>query len=120
MNNIEDLKPKKKEIKAYSPNDPNRSFNQAIDLYETYHTAKIETLLKSIVPSRIWIVGISDCEGNYVVAICATKEIAERELFKARDNLVKEWKKMETFFEEQRSEERRVGKECRSRWSPYH
>ena len=22
--------------------------------------------------------------------------------------------------EEQRSEERRVGKECRSRWSPYH
>src|SRR5256886_16634243 len=26
------------------------------------------------------------------------------------------WKKLET----QRSEERRVGKECRSRWSPYH
>src|SRR5256886_4650126 len=24
------------------------------------------------------------------------------------------------FAEEQRSEERRVGKECRSRWSPYH
>src|SRR5258708_7351403 len=24
------------------------------------------------------------------------------------------------FFEENRSEERRVGKECRSRWSPYH
>ena len=23
-------------------------------------------------------------------------------------------------FEEYRSEERRVGKECRSRWSPYH
>ena len=23
-------------------------------------------------------------------------------------------------FHEQRSEERRVGKECRSRWSPYH
>ena len=23
-------------------------------------------------------------------------------------------------FEEARSEERRVGKECRSRWSPYH
>ena len=28
----------------------------------------------------------------------------------------------EEFFEdlEERSEERRVGKECRSRWSPYH
>ena len=24
------------------------------------------------------------------------------------------------FFERVRSEERRVGKECRSRWSPYH
>ena len=24
------------------------------------------------------------------------------------------------FFGGQRSEERRVGKECRSRWSPYH
>src|SRR3712207_9205753 len=24
------------------------------------------------------------------------------------------------FMKEQRSEERRVGKECRSRWSPYH
>ena len=23
-------------------------------------------------------------------------------------------------YEEMRSEERRVGKECRSRWSPYH
>src|SRR3712207_7692269 len=25
-----------------------------------------------------------------------------------------------TFYEANRSEERRVGKECRSRWSPYH
>ena len=25
-----------------------------------------------------------------------------------------------TFFSNLRSEERRVGKECRSRWSPYH
>ena len=24
------------------------------------------------------------------------------------------------FYEAERSEERRVGKECRSRWSPYH
>ena len=27
---------------------------------------------------------------------------------------------MATFYKEVRSEERRVGKECRSRWSPYH
>ena len=25
-----------------------------------------------------------------------------------------------TFMPQERSEERRVGKECRSRWSPYH
>ena len=31
-------------------------------------------------------------------------------------NLMKQAQKMQR----QRSEERRVGKECRSRWSPYH
>ena len=28
--------------------------------------------------------------------------------------------KLESLFYDDRSEERRVGKECRSRWSPYH
>ena len=31
-----------------------------------------------------------------------------------------EHKLMQFFFFDERSEERRVGKECRSRWSPYH
>ena len=30
------------------------------------------------------------------------------------------WKKYKEYLEKRRSEERRVGKECRSRWSPYH
>ena len=30
------------------------------------------------------------------------------------------WQNHETEFYQFRSEERRVGKECRSRWSPYH
>ena len=30
------------------------------------------------------------------------------------------WDEANSHFEEVRSEERRVGKECRSRWSPYH
>src|ERR1039457_290173 len=30
------------------------------------------------------------------------------------------WEEMALLREEKRSEERRVGKECRSRWSPYH
>ena len=30
------------------------------------------------------------------------------------------WKEGRVFHNAERSEERRVGKECRSRWSPYH
>ena len=30
------------------------------------------------------------------------------------------WKYLDLYCEKMRSEERRVGKECRSRWSPYH
>ena len=33
---------------------------------------------------------------------------------------LEEFKEIEKYFNDQRSEERRVGKECRSRWSPYH
>ena len=50
---------------------------------------------------KIWVVGVSDCEGNSIKAICATKEIAERELFKARDELVKEWKEMQKYFNQE-------------------
>ena len=35
------------------------------------------------------------------------------EIIKIEDIVIKD-------FKENRSEERRVGKECRSRWSPYH
>jgi hypothetical protein len=47
---------------------------------------------------KVWVVGISDCEANSIVAICTTKEIAERELFKARDKLIDEWKEMEEYI----------------------
>ena len=33
---------------------------------------------------------------------------------------LKEYKALQKKMKELRSEERRVGKECRSRWSPYH
>jgi hypothetical protein len=46
---------------------------------------------------KIWIVGVSDCEGNSIRCVCATKKIAERELFKARDELVAEWKEMDEY-----------------------
>ncbi len=50
---------------------------------------------------KIWIVGVCDCEGNSIKCVCATKEIAERELFKARDELVFEFKKMGVFTEKE-------------------
>lgn len=40
---------------------------------------------------QVWIVGVSDCEANSIKVICSTKKIAERELFKIRDNLIAEW-----------------------------
>ncbi len=36
-----------------------------------------------------------------------------------REKLKTEMERLHTYIT-QRSEERRVGKECRSRWSPYH
>ena len=48
----------------------------------------------------IWVVGISDCESNSIVAICTTKEIAEREMFKTRDKLVANWKEMDGLGED--------------------
>jgi hypothetical protein len=45
----------------------------------------------------VYQVGISDVESTSIVCICSTLEIAERELFKARDELVSHWKKMAEF-----------------------
>ena len=38
----------------------------------------------------------------------------------AQDVFTRLWAKPQIWQDNPRSEERRVGKECRSRWSPYH
>ena len=55
------------------------------------------------------------------------KEVAERIIAETdsknygRLSILSSWKlKIEKIIDVSRSEERRVGKECRSRWSPYH
>ena len=49
------------------------------------------------------------------------KNTHNEELYIRQDNLSdKLFDKSSIFFDIERSEERRVGKECRSRWSPYH
>src|SRR2546429_9304880 len=80
-------------------------------------------------------VKIPDCQ---VAALCdvnqAARERAQTRLFTATSTKAKEYKTMRELFADKdvdavsiatpnhwhRSEERRVGKECRSRWSPYH
>src|SRR2546427_5573367 len=49
-------------------------------------------------------------------AVCADSYIREEELILQLAQPLKDLK----FDDRTRSEERRVGKECRSRWSPYH
>src|SRR5688572_32539354 len=52
----------------------------------------------------------------------ASLDASKLELERTRQEI--EYRVVETFYaalmNERRSEERRVGKECRSRWSPYH
>ena len=44
-------------------------------------------------------------------------DIPDPQRYFCKDFMQKEW---ELLWPKVRSEERRVGKECRSRWSPYH
>ena len=48
------------------------------------------------------------------------KLIENEELSKYSTIALKEIMEEKVFYKQKRSEERRVGKECRSRWSPYH
>ena len=57
---------------------------------------------------------------RYFLAVAQQESItkAAEYLFIAQPSLSRRMQKLES--ELNRSEERRVGKECRSRWSPYH
>ena len=46
--------------------------------------------------------------------------MAIRNIVKEGDPILNKVCRPVTNFDDRRSEERRVGKECRSRWSPYH
>ena len=41
---------------------------------------------------KVYLVGNRDCESNTIQSVCATRGIAEKELFKARDMLINIWK----------------------------
>ena len=54
---------------------------------------------------KVWVVAVSDCEANHTVAICSTKKLAKRELFKKRDELIKEWQESYEFFKKENRED---------------
>src|ERR1039457_3435143 len=55
-----------------------------------------------------------------VVGNILSHGVLSEEIYLVGDRLVMILQTTEDFSFEARSEERRVGKECRSRWSPYH
>ena len=64
-------------------------------------------LFSQNIQARVWT--FEEC-----LDYCLTNNISLQKLGLTRQTAV------ETLKSSQRSEERRVGKECRSRWSPYH
>ena len=57
-------------------------------------------------------------ERMHALGMCFDMVPAIKRLYDTKEEQVAALKRHLTFFN--RSEERRVGKECRSRWSPYH
>ena len=49
---------------------------------------------------KVWIVGVRDCESNYTVCICSTKELAIKKMFAERDRLLKDWHEMKEWEKE--------------------
>ena len=48
---------------------------------------------------KVWIMSVGNCEDTSGALLCTTKEIAERELFKARDKLIAEWEKSDEWLQ---------------------
>ena len=90
----------------------------------------IEELRKVTTSSPFLIGNILDelIRGGYIVSsldysekvFCITKNIEEIHLKEIYDFIANTGEEIFILQDAERSEERRVGKECRSRWSPYH
>src|SRR3989442_14875880 len=73
----------------------------------------------SIFPSLLSGASIYDEHGNVIGRTVALTDMTE--IYDTRKKLQDDEARIRDQYDElKRSEERRVGKECRSRWSPYH
>src|SRR3989454_8232674 len=84
-------------------------FFQAEDGIRDYKVTGVQTCALPISPRRF---GLGDQDDD--LALVADRERVHRV------GEVRAQERRDALALEQRSEERRVGKECRSRWSPYH
>ena len=67
--------------------------------------------------SDVWFTALSENESGQMITVYGRDELNEfTESGKFKERVEITWK----YEGDGRSEERRVGKECRSRWSPYH
>src|SRR5256885_13758621 len=100
-------------------------FFQAEDGIRDYKVTGVQTCALPILADVL--ASAFDSAGQRCSALrllCLQDEVADRTLTMLRDAL-QEWNlgnpdRLSTDVGPVRSEERRVGKECRSRWSPYH
>ena len=53
-----------------------------------------------------------------IMMLCVSQVLDQADLSDEAKNAIRRWRSERA--DGTRSEERRVGKECRSRWSPYH
>ena len=47
---------------------------------------------------KVWVVMVGDCEGSSLVCVCASKEVAERQLLRKRNELIKEWQEGDDYI----------------------
>ena len=82
----------------------------SIDIEQCYSTEK--RILISEIADTVEYIELKTPDDIIVTRIWNIKQIDDYLLVHARHDVY--------LFNKNRSEERRVGKECRSRWSPYH
>ena len=88
--------------------------------YEIYQCDWSSDVCSSDLPRRLVISNLSLTRQTRCLRISATHRRVLPPLHKPRCNRTSSLRIAEVWRKQGRSEERRVGKECRSRWSPYH
>ena len=81
---------------------------------EKYITATLDSVLQQDLgnPEELEVICVDDASTDASVALIKD--------YQQKDSRIRLFLNEKTRFAGARSEERRVGKECRSRWSPYH